>query len=151
MSRALVEERNYEGFIPKSKKEYNVFIDFIIRKASEICVTINPSLDSIMEFEESVWGELADSIIATEYAQAATDIPGNKSFLVYFKMDYKVIKFLKSRNNIFDFSECDKTTGITLEDPAFIKDNIIFCYTVTHEKICDIEENLYQELMTKIF
>ncbi|OYP37934.1 hypothetical protein C8E03_103444 [Lachnotalea glycerini] len=151
MSRELLIGKNYEGFIPKSKKEYNVFIDLILRKADEICVTIKPSLDSIAEFEESMWGELADSIITTEYAQAATDNPGESSFLVYLKKDYKTIEFFKARKNIFDYSECDKITGITLEDPAFIKDNIIFCYTLTHESICEIEESIYKELMTKFF
>lgn len=146
MSRALLRGMNYKGFIPKSKKDYNTFIDFIIRKADEICVTIKPSLDSIAEFEESMWGELANSIVATEYGQAATDYPGEKSFLVYFKVDYKVIEFLKLRKNIFDFSECDKKTGITLEDPTFIKDNIIFCYTLTHERICEVEEDFYKEM-----
>ena len=94
MSRALLAEKNYEGFISKNPKNYNIFIDFIIRKADEICVTINPSLDSVTEFKETMWGELADSIIATEYAQAATDFPGRSSFLVYFKIDYKVINFI---------------------------------------------------------
>ena len=37
--------------------------------------------------------------------------------------------------------------GITLEDPAFIKDGEVVCYTITHEEYCCIEEELYLQLV----
>ncbi len=39
--------------------------------------------------------------------------------------------------------------GITLEDPAFIKNEEVFCYTVTHEKICIVIEGIYKHSLGK--
>lgn len=44
-----------------------------------------------------------------------------------------------------DFQE-DPITGIALQDPVFIENREIVCYTVTHEGYCDISYDLFLEL-----
>lgn len=139
-------KENFFDYIPKNKKEYQKFIQFILNHADSVCVTIKPFLDNIAEFNRSIWAEMKYSVLDYGFARAASNFKNDKSHLILLKKDYSVIHFFKERKGIFDFSEEDTNLGISLEDPAFIKDDKVFCYTVTHEKICIVSENIYRQL-----
>ncbi len=137
---------SFIGYIPKNKKDYLKFIQLILRYADSVCFQINPFLDNIDEFNRSIWGEMADSVLDYGFARAASDPENVKHHLVLLNKDYFVWQFLKERKGIFDYTQEDSGLGITLEDPAFIKDGKVFCYTVTHEKICIVAEDIYTRL-----
>ncbi len=135
--------------MPKNKKEYQKFIQIILYYADSVCFTIKPFLDNIDEFNKSIWSELTYSVLDYGFARAASGFKNDKSHLVLLKKDYYVYSFFKGKKGIFDFREEDSSLGITLEDPAFIKNEEVFCYTVTHEKICIVIEDIYKHLLGK--
>ncbi|MCD7857199.1 MAG: hypothetical protein LUG55_05275 [Clostridiales bacterium] len=128
------------------RKSYLRFLTFVWGRADAVCFTVDPYLRDMEELRQSVWAALTDSVIATRYTEAPSDMPGHPHFLVFFRKDYCVLEFLKSRKNIFDFTEQDEATGILLEDLAFSRDGEIFCYTLTHEYSCDIAEEDFQAM-----
>lgn len=139
-------KENFFGYIPKSNKEYQKFIQIILNYADSVCFTIKPFLDNIDEFNKSIWSELNYSVLDYGFVRAASNFENDKSHLVLLKKDYYVYNFFKGKKGIFDFRDEDSNLGITLEDPAFIKNEEVFCYTVTHEKICIVIEDIYKHL-----
>lgn len=139
-------KENFFGYIPKSSKEYQKFIQIILNYADSVCFTIKPFLDNIDEFNKSIWSELNYSVLDYGFVRAASNSENDKSHLVLLKKDYYVYNFFKGKKGIFDFRDEDSNLGITLEDPAFIKNEEVFCYTVTHEKICIVIEDIYKHL-----
>lgn len=139
-------KENFFGYIPKSSKEYQKFIQIILNYADSVCFTIKPFLDNIDEFNKSIWSELNYSVLDYGFVRAASNFENDKSHLVLLKKDYYVYNFFKGKKGIFDFRDEDSNLGITLEDPAFIKNEEVFCYTVTHEKICIVIEDIYKHL-----
>lgn len=136
----------FVGYIPKGRKAYHRFIRLIFNYADSVCFTVRPFLDGIDEFNSSIWSAMQYSVLACGFASAASDFSCSKSHLVILQTDYSVYEFLQGRNGVFDFQEEDPASGITFEDPAFIRDGEVFCYTVTHEKICIVTENIYHQL-----
>ncbi len=141
-----IRKENFFGYIPKSNKEYQKFIQIILNYADSVCFTIKPFLDNIDEFNKSIWSELNYSVLDYGFVRAASNFENDKSHLVLLKKDYYVYNFFKGKKGIFDFRDEDSNLGITLEDPAFIKNEEVFCYTVTHEKICLVIEDIYKLL-----
>lgn len=141
-----IRKENFFGYIPKSNKEYQKFIQIILNYADSVCFTIKPFLDNIDEFNKSIWSELNYSVLDYGFVRAASNFENDKSHLVLLKNDYYVYNFFKGKKGIFDFRDEDSNLGITLEDPAFIKNEEVFCYTVTHEKICIVIEDIYKHL-----
>lgn len=141
-----IRKENFLGYIPKSNKEYQKFIQIILNYADSVCFTIKPFLDNLDEFNKSIWSELNYSVLDYGFVRAASDFKNDKSHLVLLKKDYYVYNFFKGKKGIFDFQGEDSNLGITLEDPAFIKNEEAFCYTVTHEKICIVIEDIYKHL-----
>uniref|UniRef100_N2ADU2 Uncharacterized protein n=1 Tax=Eubacterium plexicaudatum ASF492 TaxID=1235802 RepID=N2ADU2_9FIRM len=103
-------------------------------------------MDNIDEFNKSIWSDLNYSVLDYGFVRAASNFENDKSHLVLLKKDYYVYNFFKGKKGIFDFRDEDSNLGITLEDPAFIKNEEVFCYTVTHEKICIVIEDIYKHL-----
>lgn len=62
------------------EKKNSKFFDFLIRRADEMCMKVDPCLDDMEEFKESMWEPLADSIVAIKYEQAASDFRNQKAF-----------------------------------------------------------------------
>ena len=141
-----IRKENFFGYIPKSNKEYQKFIQIILNYADSVCFTIKPFLDNIDEFNKSIWSELNYSVLDYGFVRAASNFENDKSHLVLLKNDYYVYNFFKGKKGIFDFRDEDSNLGITLEDPAFIKNEEVFCYTVTHGKICIVIEDIYKHL-----
>lgn len=135
----------FRGYIPRDRKEYHRFIRLILAYADSVCFTVKPFLDNLEEFNSSIWSGMKYSVLDHGFARAASNAPGCKSHLILLKKAYPVYDFLQSRNHIFDFTREDAAFGITLEDPAFIKGGEVFCYTVTHEKICFVAEDVLTE------
>lgn len=67
-----------------------------------------------------------------------------KESLVYFKLDYYVRKFLKEKKDLFDFY--DEGASVNLEDIVFIGKNGVICDTITHEKYCEVSDDLLSEI-----
>lgn len=134
------------GYIPKGRKEYNRFIRVVFDHADSVCFTVKPFLDNIDEFNNSIWSAMRYSVLDHGFARAASNPANVKSHLILLKKDYYLYDFLQRKNSIFDFTEEDPDCGIWLDDPAFIKDGEVFCYTVTHEKICIVTEDVYKQL-----
>lgn len=88
---------SFIGYIPKNKKDYLKFIQLILRYADSVCFQINPFLDNIDEFNRSIWGEMADSVLDYGFARAASDPENVKHHLVLLNKDYFVWQFLKER------------------------------------------------------
>lgn len=131
---------------PKSRKGYHWFIRLILNYADAVCFTVRPFFDGIDELNGSIWSDMQYSVLDYGFAGAASDFAGYKSHLVIFRADYSAYEFFQGRKGIFDFCEEDAGSGITLEDPASMKDGEVFCYTVTHEKICIVTESIYKQL-----
>lgn len=141
-----IREGIFWGYVPKKYNEYKKFIQIILNYADSVCFTIKPFLDNLDEFNKSIWSELNDSVLDYGFARAASNFESDKSHLILLKKDYYVYKFFQGKKGIFDFLEEDPNLGITLEDPAFIKNVEVFCYTVTHEKMCIVIEDIYKHL-----
>lgn len=123
----------FNGYFPGSRREYLGFIRLVLKYADTVCFTVCPYLDNPGELGSSIWSCLSDSVLDYGFAQAVSYPPDVRHCLVLFRKDYCLCEFLQSRKGIFDFEEEDPVLGIRLEDPAFLKNGEIFCYTVTHE------------------
>lgn len=144
MKDASINNTTYIAYCPQNAKEYQKFIKLLLKSTEQICFTINPWLDNINEFCSSKWGFLSESIIKYSCDKAIDDPKYDKS-LLYFKNDYPLYNFFIHLSSIFDFTE-DEELGIIMENPIFIKNREIICYTLTHEKFCNVKTELYVQL-----
>ena len=120
--------------------EYQKFIDFAFGCCDLICLAYNKSLE---DFNKSKWNFLKDSVVDTELTSSTpvTDSLGMKYLLLYLSIDEVSKKWLKERNNIYDFlSDGDEW----LEDLCFIKNNTVVFASCTHEKFCHMSNALYK-------
>ena len=131
----------------KTRKEYQDFINLVMKNTDKVCFTVRPFLDNIEEFNNSIWSFLSENVICTTIDRPITGDFDEVDHLIVLKKDYFLYEFFLNKKNIFDFQQADKKSGITLEDPVFIKDGKVVCYTITHEKYCCIEEDLYLQLV----
>lgn len=145
MENIKLRKERYIGYVPRNQEEYIKFITYILKEADIVCFIIHPYLDNSDEFKQTKWKDLESSIVDIGFAHSPSygDI---NSFLIKFKSDYFLYKFFMERQNIFDFFSEDEDTGLTMEDPAFIKDEEVLCYTVTHEQVCVVSETIYQKM-----
>ena len=134
----------YDSFGTNTYKEYLRFIKLLLKNTDQICFTIKPCLDDLDEFKKSKWGHLSGSIIK-QTCDHAIDMPEYLRSLLYFKNDYTMYDFFIHLKSISDFTE-DENLGITMEDPIFIKNGEVICYTVTHEDLCDLKIELADQL-----
>ena len=146
MEDLMQSKEEFFDYIPKNKKEYQNMIQCVLYHADFVCFTVLPFLDNIGEFNNSIWSRMRYSVADYGFARAASDSRNDKSHLILFKKDYFVYQFLKEKSNIFDFQEEDSVSGIMLEDPAFIRKGEVFCYTITHEKMCIMTEDIYRQI-----
>lgn len=141
-----IKKENFYGYIPKNRKDYLTFIRSVLDDADAVCFTVKPYLDNIDEFNRSIWSQLQYSVVDYGFARAASNFKNEKSHLILFQNDYFIYQFFMEKDDIFAYAKEDANLGITLEDPAFIKDGEVFCYTVTHEKICIVTKNIFMKL-----
>lgn len=92
-----IRKENFFGYIPKSNKEYQKFIQMILNYADSVCFTIKPFLDNIDEFNKSIWSELNYSVLDYGFVRAASNFENDKSHLVLLKKDYYVYNFFKEK------------------------------------------------------
>lgn len=131
----------------KTRREYQEFIKLVMKHTDKVCFTVRPFLDNIEEFNNSIWSFLSENVIYTAIDRPITGGFDEVNHLIVLKKDYFLYDFFWKKENIFDFEQTDENLGITLEDPVFIKDGEVVCYTITHEEYCCIEEELYLQLV----
>lgn len=124
---------------------YKKIIKKILNYADEVVFTIQPFLENDDEFKNSRWSELSGSFLYSVYDSAPSDQPNDKHSMIVLKNDYYVYDYFLNLCDFFEIQEDDKY-GISIEDPAFIKNGEIFCYAISHEEICDIEEALWEQI-----
>lgn len=129
------------------KNNYQEVLDIILKYADMVCFTVSPYLDDLTEVKEDIrYQEIFDSYFDSEVTTSIHTEMCNES-LIYFKMDYFVREFLKSKEDIFDF--LDDEASINLEDVVFIGNGKIVCDTITHEKYCGVIDEVYDEIEKK--
>lgn len=124
---------------------YKKIIKKILNYADEVVFTIQPFLENDDEFKNSRWSQLSGSFLYSVYDSAPSDQPNDKHSMIILKNDYYVYDYFLNLCDFFEIQEDDKY-GISIEDPAFIKNGEIFCYAISHEEICDIEEALWEQI-----
>lgn len=124
---------------------YRKIIKKILSHADEVVFTVHPFLDDDDEFKNGRWSNLSDSFLYSVYDHAPTDQPNDKSSMIILKNDYYVYDYFLNLCDLYEIQE-DDTYGISIEDPAFMKNGEIFCYSISHEEGCDIEEALWEQI-----
>lgn len=125
---------------------YKKIMKKILNYADEVVFAIGPFLDNDDEFKNSRWSELSDSFLYSVYDSAPSDLPDNKHSMIVLKSDYYVYDYFLNLSDLFEIQEDDEL-GISMENPAFMKNGEIFCYAVSHEEMCVIEEELWEQIM----
>ncbi len=128
-----------------NRHTYKKIMKKILNYADEVVFTICPFLDNEEEFRNSRWSELSDSFLYSVYDSAPTDQPNDKHSMIVLKSDYYVYDYFLNLRDFFEIQEDDEY-GISLENPAFMKNGEIFCYAISHEEACDIEEALWEQI-----
>ena len=145
MKEAKMKESGYVSYAVDAHNEYLRLIKVILKHADIVCFTVHPFLDSLEEFFDSAWAFLGENVLYMTCDRAIGDNVGEKTNLIFLKNDYFLYDFFINKRNMDDFKE-DPKTGVTLENPVFIENKEIICYTITHEEICVISHNLFLEL-----
>ncbi len=125
---------------------YKKIMKKILNYADEVVFTITPFLENDDEFKNSRWSALSDSFLYSVYDTAPSDWPNDKHSMVVLNVDYYVYDYFLNLRDFFEIQEDDKYE-ISMKDPAFMKNGEIFCYTISHEEACDIEEALWEQML----
>ena len=121
---------------------YKKIIKKILNHAEQVVFRITPFLDNDDEFRNSRWSELSGSFLYSVYDSALSDQPNEKHAMVVLKSDYYVYDYFLNLHDFFEIQEDDKF-DLYLQNPAFMKNGVIFCYTISHEELCFIEKELW--------
>ena len=149
MKNMKIKQEHFIDYIRKNKtdhKEYIRIIRMLIKHADAVCFTIKPFLDTVDDFYHSIWSAMRFSVLDYGYAESAIDEAGKKSCMILLRTDYELYDFMQNRKNLFDFGQEDPYFGFALENPAFIKDGEVFCYTISHEENCLVTKSVYEQL-----
>ncbi|MBO5303403.1 MAG: hypothetical protein J6A92_05080 [Lachnospiraceae bacterium] len=126
-------------------REYQCLIKRLLSNVDEVCFSVYPFLDSMEELFVSGW-KLADRRMKIVYDTEVTDGMKGKTSMIIMKYDYHGLDYFLDCRDIFYIFE-NEDVGISIENPAFIKDGEVVMYTVSHEKICDIDENVWKKII----
>lgn len=137
----------YRPYAVEEHDEYVKLIKVLLKHADTVCFTVNPFFDSLEEMKNSIWATLYDSVLYMSCDQGSVDDEvGVKRNLLFMKNDYFLYEFFLNKKNMDDFEE-DSNIGVVLENPVFIENGEIICYTITHEWSCDVSYDIYEELL----
>ena len=130
------------------KRDYQMFLNIILRHTDTVCFTVFPYLDDIQELQDDIrYEKIVESYIDSEFTSSIHTEKCQEN-LLYFKLDYNVREFLKEKEDVFDFY--DEEASINLEDVVFIQKESIVCDTITHEQYCAVTDELLLEMESKI-
>ena len=136
------------------KEDYQRFLEFVFGYADGFTLSYQkpgfkagaPGLD---DFQSSRWGYLAESVYDYECTNESPVTTGPPVLLLYFRFDDVTKKFLRERTDIYDFGgyeiKSPNTKGWNarwLWDLALLKEGKIFCISCTHERFCEIDEDV---------
>lgn len=135
MTDLIIKNDNFIDVNLKSRKEYNEFIKFNLKYADQIIFTVDYVSNQYEKLSVDVKNQVDLEIIDSGYVRAASDMKGENSYLIEVKNNYNLYEYLINCENIFDFEEEND-----MRDMCFLKSGEVYCYTITHEKVCIISE-----------
>ena len=124
------------------KKDYIHFLKNVLSYSDEVYMLTNAY--SREEFENSMWTSLKYNF--SDFFYGTCDRRYDQGAFVSFPCNYAIREFLLNKENMYDFDISENGADISLEDPAFVKNGEIFCYTITHENFCIISKEVYEKI-----
>lgn len=128
--------------------EYHKFMKWMSRYADCICVTCDGL--NYSDFQESKWKFLNGSIIDHEYTVKSPVTHGPEVMLLYLKIDNVTSKWIREKENIYDFMEpiINKKHYIWLYDLCLVKNKKLELCSCSHEEFCYISTEMLEAYKT---
>ncbi|MCM1307839.1 MAG: hypothetical protein NC223_04490 [Butyrivibrio sp.] len=143
-------ERPIEYNELENTNEYRSFMKWMPKYADGICLSLTGLEYS--EFGESKWGFLKDSVTGYEYTVESPVTRGPEVLLLYMKTDNVTSRFLRSRENIYDFMDpmIIKRDYIYLYDLCLVRGGKLELCSCSHERFCYISRAMLNAYKNKL-
>lgn len=129
---------NYIGL--DDPENYRKFIREALKYAD--CIGLSYSSDYSAFLESDCYNILSESVIRHEYSDRG-------ELVLYFKIDYTVVNWLKDKKNIYGFRQPDYDDEY-LWDLCLYRDGRMIFWSITHEYQTEISDELYEKIKEKL-